>query len=168
VPLASVVRDPSFIRPRPPYPPYRPYPPYWWRYPYFVPYPYPVYMPGTVVSTSPYLGDPAPAAPVVAPATSGKELPSVSGPLAVPPPGTAIIRVRVPDHRAQVLFNDEDTTTLGRVRTFVSPTMQPASERTYTVTARWMHEGKAVSQNREVTVSPGQARLVDFTHPAGR
>jgi uncharacterized protein (TIGR03000 family) len=142
------------------YPYYPPYPyPYPSPYPYPAPYPYPVYTPGTAVST--------PAVPAVSDLSgAAREVPSVSGPLAVPPPRTAILRVRVPDPSAQVAFDGQNTATTGTVRTFVTPTFRTADPQTYTVTANWVRNGMPVSERREVSIQSGQVRTVDFTQPA--
>jgi uncharacterized protein (TIGR03000 family) len=177
VPSAAIVRGlPGETRFRPNHPPgwdwWRIYP-YVYRPPYYspyyyppYPYPYPVYspytpyMPGTPVAPAP-----AAAAPDVAAALA--RMPTVSGPLAIAPPGTAIIRIVVPDPRAQVLFDGVDTVTSGTLRTFVTPQFQNVSPQTFQVTARWVQHGKPVSEQREVSIQLGQVQTVTFTQPVG-
>lgn len=158
--------------------PFRPVPPPahmpgwdWWRTYPWSPYnygrnpynpiiiPYPIYGP-SYYPFLPYV--PPPASPSVPPEPPPElTLPSVSGPLAVPPPGTALIRVQIPDPWAAVYFNGQDSVTIGTQRTFVSPRLSPDGE-DYTVTASFTREGRLISQRRLIHVVPGQIQNVTF------
>jgi len=117
-------------------------------YPY--PEPYPVYV------------TPPPAQPA-APQPAAQALPTVTGPLASPAPGTAIIRVKVPTVWATVKFNGTDSVTSGKVRWFSTPQLADGGSVSYRVTATWTSNGKQEQAERTVTVRTGQNSLVDFT-----
>ena len=124
--------------------------PYYYGYPY--PYEYPM-MTGPAA--------PAPATPPAAVTDPSAGLPTASGPLPSPPPGTAIIRVKVPDTWAQVSFNGVDSVTSGTDRTFVTPRLNTAGT-SYTVSASWDRGGQLVRRQQVVGVLPGQTRVVQF------
>jgi uncharacterized protein (TIGR03000 family) len=131
-----------------------PYNPIIVPYPYYVsPYPYPVPA-GPAYTPAP------PAQPPVA-ADPSADLPTVSGPLTTPPPGTALLRVRVPDTWATVSFNGQDSVTSGTQRTFVTPRL-PSGGNSYTVSASWARGGQPVRQQQVVNVLPGQTSVIDF------
>ena len=129
-----------------PYSPYNygrnPYNPIVVPYPYYVD-PYPVYTP----------------APVTVP-TPINNLPTVTGPIAYPPPGEALIRVQVPNTWAQVTFDGQNSFTSGTQRYFVTP--YGNGPVTYDVGATWTSYGQPVQVHRYVTVLPGQTRIVNF------
>jgi uncharacterized protein (TIGR03000 family) len=80
---------------------------------------------------------------------------------------SASVRVTVPTVDAQVWFDNAPTTQRGTQRTFHSPALQPGSNYTYTIKARWTENGQAVEQQRQVQVQPGQSVSVDFRGNSG-
>jgi uncharacterized protein (TIGR03000 family) len=136
-----------------------PYNPYIVPVPYAYPYPYPD------PSASPdYTPPPATPSPAVAQAAAAvtNEV-SVSGPLSSPPPGTALIEVRVPQTFATVRFDGEGTSSLGLQRYFVTPTLEPGKSYRYVVTASWDQGGRPNTVERTVRVAAGQTVRLDFT-----
>jgi uncharacterized protein (TIGR03000 family) len=72
----------------------------------------------------------------------------------------------VPDAEATVLFDGVKTTSVGKVRLFDPPELEPGVWYSYKVTASWGQGDKAVTDARKVWVMGGQGTLVDFTRPA--
>ena len=72
------------------------------------------------------------------------------------------LTVQLPRADAQVFLNGAATTSSGAERVFQSPPVDPAKSYQYTVTARWMDNGKSVEQKRDVIVKAGQSVSVDF------
>jgi len=81
-----------------------------------------------------------------------------------PPDNTAHVSVRIPAD-AEVWFGGGKTQQTGAVREFASPPLTPGKEYTYDIKARWMVGGKEVVQVRQVDVSAGSSKSVDFTKP---
>jgi uncharacterized protein (TIGR03000 family) len=127
-----------------------PYNPIILPYTYPYPAPYPLYV-------TPPVAQPAPAPP------ADQTLPTVTGPLANPAPGTAIIRVKVPAVWAKVQFNGTDTVTSGTLRWFTTPPLADGNSVSYKVTATWTSQGQQKQAERTVTVKAGQNKIVDFT-----
>ena len=48
----------------------------------------------------------------------------------------------------------------------MSPTLTPGQDYTYEVKARWTEDGKEVVQTRQVDVSAGAWKTIDFTKAA--
>ena len=59
-----------------------------------------------------------------------------------------MLTVLVPNADAKVFLNGTATTLKGEERVFQSPPMDPGKNYQYTVTARWMKDGKMVEQKR--------------------
>ncbi|MCI0458148.1 MAG: TIGR03000 domain-containing protein [Gemmataceae bacterium] len=84
-------------------------------------------------------------------------------------PGTqAVIRVIVPAPNAKIWFDQvrmppQDAT----CRLFVSPPLERRKSYFYVVKASWVQDGREVSDEREVTVRPGEESRVDFTERRG-
>jgi uncharacterized protein (TIGR03000 family) len=74
----------------------------------------------------------------------------------------ANLTVIVPVTDAQVWFDNTATTQQGMQRLFASPPLTPNQNFTYTIKARWMENGKAVNQERQVNVQAGQNVTVNF------
>lgn len=133
-----------------PYSPYNygrnPYNPAILPYPSYYVNPYPVYVP-----------EPA----YVPPTPVQLTLPTASGPLATPPPGTALIQVQVPDRWATVTFNGQDSYTNGTQRYFVTPRLSGATTR-YKIAASWYSNGQLVKQEQGLSVYPGETTVVSF------
>ena len=75
----------------------------------------------------------------------------------------ANIRVIVPDPQARVWFDGSGTTSTGTDRLFNSPSLTIGSTFSYQIRASWIQGGKEVTQERTVSVTPGQTVVVDFT-----
>jgi uncharacterized protein (TIGR03000 family) len=82
------------------------------------------------------------------------------------PSNRARVQVVLPDPEASVLFDGNKTSSLGRVRLFDPPELQPGVVYTYKITATWMQGGQPVTDVRNVSVIGGQVTLVNFTRPA--
>jgi uncharacterized protein (TIGR03000 family) len=95
-------------------------------------------------------------------------LPQPSGALKTPPPGAAIVQVRVPTHFAHVLFDGERTYTDGTTRYYVMPELPDGKTCHYTVSASWKDGGEEVKKERKIEVKAGQTTVVDFTRPAAK
>ena len=93
-------------------------------------------------------------------------LPQPSGALKLPPPGAAIVQVRVPSRFAHVLFDGERTYTDGTTRYFVTPELPEGKTCHYTVSASWKGGGDETTKERKVEVKAGHTTVVDFTRPA--
>ena len=89
-------------------------------------------------------------------------------------PGSALIQantpaqisLRVPDN-AQVWFDGVKTTSSGSVRQFRSPPLTPGQRYTYEVRARWLENGREVTQTQQVAVTAGASARADFPVPPG-
>ena len=68
----------------------------------------------------------------------------------------------VPVADAQVWFEDTATTLQGMERLFQSPPLESNQTFTYSIKARWMENGQAVTQERRVSVQAGQSITVNF------
>ncbi len=73
--------------------------------------------------------------------------------------------VMVPKADAEVFLNGQATTSSGTERVFQSPPVNPGSNYAYSVTARWMENGKMVEEKRDVQVQAGENVSVDFRTP---
>jgi uncharacterized protein (TIGR03000 family) len=133
--------------------------------PYAQPYPY--YPGGGAPGYGPY-DDAAPHGAMF-PSALGQniQIPHPSGELRTPPPGAAIVLVRVPDASARVLFDGERTYTVGTRRYFVTPELPESKTMTYTVTASWRENGQEVNREQPVKVTAGHTTVVDFRTPVG-
>jgi len=76
---------------------------------------------------------------------------------------SASIRVIVPDSQAQVWFDGTGTNQAGTDRLFHTPSLTIGSSYTYHIRATWMQNGRQMTQERTVAVTPGQMTLVNFT-----
>lgn len=76
-------------------------------------------------------------------------------------PDSALITVRVP-RDATIWFENHETKQKGLIRDFVSPALKRDQDFTYDIKAKWMQDGKDVTQTRHVTVRAGSHTNVDF------
>jgi uncharacterized protein (TIGR03000 family) len=77
----------------------------------------------------------------------------------------ALIDVHVPPN-AQVSFDGSPTQQQGAERHFMTPPLDPNSQYTYNVTAKWMDQtGKERRDSRTVRLTPGQRTEVNFLTP---
>jgi uncharacterized protein (TIGR03000 family) len=77
------------------------------------------------------------------------------------PANSARILVRVPAD-AQVWFNDKEMSSTGPIREFVSPSLNAEKKSVYDIRARWMDNGREVTQERTIDVTPGARVQVVF------
>ena len=138
--------------------------------PIIVPYPPPYYPP---YNAPPLVYGPHNAAApdgAMFPTSAGQPvvIPHPTGEVETPPPGAAIVQVRVPDGSAHVLFDGERTYTEGTIRYFITPELPDGKTSHYTVSADWTQDGNAVTKERQIQVSAGHTTVVDFAHPSGK
>jgi uncharacterized protein (TIGR03000 family) len=74
----------------------------------------------------------------------------------------ANIEVVLPDAQARVWFDGNSTTSTGKDRLFHSPALASGSTYTYRLKASWMRDGRTVTQERTISVTPGQTTVVDL------
>ena len=137
-------------------------------YPYPPPYYPPYYAPeDSSLRTYPMYGPGNASAPdgAMFPSRMGQavSMPHPTGVVKYPPPGAAIVQVRVPDASAHVLFDGERTYTEGTTRYFITPELPDGKTCHYTVSASWKAGGDDVTKKREVGVSAGHTTVIDFT-----
>ena len=78
-------------------------------------------------------------------------------------PSTAgVIRLRVPDEFAQVWFDGEQTSSVGRVRYYVTPDLPSAKFYSYALKVQWNKGGTPMTENRAIEVRRGQVTNVDI------
>src|SRR5262249_19013297 len=78
-----------------------------------------------------------------------------------------LLHVTVPRPDDRVWVEDQLTQSSGNERMFISPPLEPGSSYTYTVRATWMENGREVSQERKIPVTPGREVTLDFTRTQG-
>jgi uncharacterized protein (TIGR03000 family) len=78
----------------------------------------------------------------------------------------ARVNVSVPAD-AEITFNGAKTTSTGSVRKFQSPPLTPGKQYSYEVQARWIENGKEVTQTQEVQVTAGANLDVRFPVASG-
>jgi uncharacterized protein (TIGR03000 family) len=127
--------------------------------PAIVGYPYPMVWPYPVDATGQ-----ASAPPLVVPYRADRE-PTVSGNFSTPPPGTALIRLRVPEEWAKVQFDGETTSTMGLRRYFVTPTLEDGKTYSYVMTVSWKKNGQTVRDQRVVKLRAGEIKEIDLDRP---
>lgn len=77
----------------------------------------------------------------------------------------AMIDVHVPSN-AQVMFDGSPTQQQGPERRFMTPPLDPNSQYTYEVTAKWTDQnGQERRESRTVRLTPGQTSQVNFMTP---
>jgi len=128
---------------------------------------YPPYSPYAVVNGTPYSSvvDPSiTSAPITSSLTAPPTTPAATPSLNAGP-GTvsdkAEFRVKVPVPNAKVFFNDTLVEQQGTDRTLMTPALQPGSYN-YRVRATWTENGIEKTQERTVSVQPGQAINLNF------
>jgi uncharacterized protein (TIGR03000 family) len=85
---------------------------------------------------------------------------------AAPTGGCLIVSVKVPQPTAEVFVDGTKTAQTGTDRTFESPPLEAGKKYAYTVTARWIENGRAVERSMQVTGEPGEVVRADFGAPA--
>jgi uncharacterized protein (TIGR03000 family) len=109
-------------------------------------------------SASPAYDAPAGTSPLPKVPTADDVL--VSGPLNIPPPHCAVIRLRLPRTWTDVSFDGLKIDSMGQARNYVTPELPAA--RTFEVTATWTNNGRTTRLQEQVTVKAGQIRTLDF------
>ncbi len=124
---------------------------------YFAPYAYPYAAPSYYPAPLSY-GDPYSA--------RISSYPPIASNSAYYPPiaaSNATIRVVLPDPQATVLFDGRKTTSTGAERYYDTPALTPGGSYEYQVQVSWMQDGKLVSDQRSVAVTPGKTTDVVFS-----
>lgn len=75
-----------------------------------------------------------------------------------------LINVRVPPN-AEVFFDDQRTSQIGVVRSFISPPLSSDRNFVYHIRARWIEDGRQVEKTRNIEVHPGDRLFVNFISP---
>jgi uncharacterized protein (TIGR03000 family) len=65
------------------------------------------------------------------------------------------------------LFDGSKTSSVGRVRLFEPPQLEPGVYYTYKVSISWLQSGQVMNDVRNVSIIGGKVSVVDFTRPAG-
>ena len=79
----------------------------------------------------------------------------------------ATIRVILPDPQATVVFDGRKTSSTGSERVYNTPDLTPGGSYEYQLQVSWMQDGKQVTQQRSVAVTPGKTTDVVFSRTAG-
>jgi uncharacterized protein (TIGR03000 family) len=106
--------------------------------------------------TGPSNGYAMPPATAQAGAASGQQTP--------PADDLAHVQIKVPAD-AEVWFGTGKTSQTGATREFVSPPLTPGQQYTYDIRARWLQDGKEMTETRQIVVGAGMWKGVDFTRP---
>jgi len=77
------------------------------------------------------------------------------------PSNAARVRVVVPNAQAKVWIDGNQTTSTGAVRMYHTPALSNGGS--YRVKASWTDNGREMTKERSVAVTPGQMAVVDFT-----
>jgi uncharacterized protein (TIGR03000 family) len=80
-------------------------------------------------------------------------------------PNSVTLDVRVPSPDAQILIDGTPTRIRGVQRQYYSPPLDPGKVYTYELTAKFMEDGKEVTQTKKQEVRAGQQYTLDFTKP---
>jgi uncharacterized protein (TIGR03000 family) len=91
-----------------------------------------------------------------------------SAPAVQPSPNRALVRLTVPNADADVWFEGTETQQKGFQRVFATPELEPGKRYTYKVKARWMENGKEMTQEKDVTVEPGREVALALGERQGR
>jgi len=81
-------------------------------------------------------------------------------------PNQARLQVILPHADAELQIDGQTTTSLGSVRNFDTPELDPGMVHTYTVEAMWKSRGETRRDVRRIDVRAGSRVMVDFTKPA--
>jgi uncharacterized protein (TIGR03000 family) len=76
-------------------------------------------------------------------------------------PGAALLDVHVPDE-ADVYVQGTKMTQQGANRRYVSPTLEPGRDYTYSLKAIWYDNGKDVTMKRQIIVQAGEHKSITF------
>lgn len=84
-------------------------------------------------------------------------------PMPPPLPLTALLKVQVPLD-AEVWLEGQKMRSVGTMRHYRSPPLDPTKEYAYEVRARWRSDGKAIDDVRHVAIRAGAIAIADFSH----
>jgi uncharacterized protein (TIGR03000 family) len=130
---------------------------------------YPSYLYGGFYG-SPYYSYSSPSYYTYPPASYQYASPAPSAPLVDPAPvadpTTAQIQVVLPNPDAELTFDGARTSSVGRVRLYHTPALDPSRSNSYRIGISWVQDGRAMTDARVVSVAPGRMSVVDFTQPA--
>jgi uncharacterized protein (TIGR03000 family) len=79
-----------------------------------------------------------------------------------PQDNKAHFAVRVPDPYAELTVNGQVTSSVGAVRYYQSPPLEPGRY-AYEMKIKWVENGKTMSQTKTVTFNPNTRNNIDFT-----
>ena len=79
--------------------------------------------------------------------------------------GDTRVQVILPDPNAEVWFDGFRSEATGEVRSYGFPDDPHGQTRTHKFTAKFMRDGRMVTETREVKVTGGSSATVDFTKP---
>jgi uncharacterized protein (TIGR03000 family) len=128
-------------------------------YPYYDPYPpYPPPYSYGAPSESPY-DEPRWGA---ADAEQQVLVPQPSGEMKVAPKDAAVIRLYIPDRFGEVFFDGKKSSSVGTTRYYVTPDLEKTKDWQYVVKARFQKDGRTVTEEQTIQVSPGKTVQVDF------
>jgi uncharacterized protein (TIGR03000 family) len=115
-----------------------------------------------------YSYSPYPSSPYAPPYPGGNFSSAPAGAYPPPPLPTrkAYVRVFLPDDRAKVTFDGQETSATGASRLFETPPLPVGQTYSYAVKATWRQNGRPVTQERRVVVVPGQYAVANFNLPA--
>jgi uncharacterized protein (TIGR03000 family) len=82
------------------------------------------------------------------------------------PNDRAQVQVVLPNPEATLLFDGNKTSSVGRVRLFEPPQLEPGVYYTYKVSISWLQSGQVMTDVRNVSIIGGRVSVVDFTRPA--
>jgi uncharacterized protein (TIGR03000 family) len=154
----------GWVRP-PVYPPNRMPGWDWWRTYPWSPYnygrnpynpafvPYPVYETPILQASS--------SQPATVP-TTNEFLPEPTGAITQAPPTVAVIRLEVPDPFAEVWFDDVKTSSVGRVRFYVTPDLPSPNPYKYNLKIRLTNGASPGTEDRTITVQRGEVTRLQF------
>ena len=74
----------------------------------------------------------------------------------------ANVRIILPSANAKVLFDGAPTQQTGLDRMFATPVLQPGTHN-YTIRATYMLNGREVTHERRINVTPGRTTVLDLT-----
>ncbi len=83
----------------------------------------------------------------------------------LPPPMqmTALVKVQVPLD-AEIWLDGRKMRSMGPLRHYRTPPLDPTREYAYEVRARWLFDNKPVEDIRHIAIRAGATVLIDFTH----
>jgi uncharacterized protein (TIGR03000 family) len=122
------------------------------------------YASSTAAYYSPALGEYGPAEEDTADDSSPDEEEAVAS-TSAPAPAPATVRILLADAEGGLWFNGQRMASTGPVRTFTTPVLDPSQHAYYDLRAVWQQDGRPVTVERRVFVTPGATVVVDLRQP---